>query len=511
VTNRPPGGTDYPPGEAERTLAAALTAQVATREPRIVRIDRIDLGPALEHALFTVLRQEASGAAEAPRAPVRAPSRALPFGRIARSAGTVLAGSRLRGAAQASGGVAVVASAAIHTTLAGLVADELRDRHGLPVHLVIIDRAHRSSGPFASWATLGDVLDGRWLWPLTRHAAVLQRNAARASADWGALAGERADRLRRLMESTLPRLALRSAEVDSAVARIRPSLVVAFNESGIWGRLVPAVAHARGLPALDLPHAEAADPWAAVGIGYDAVAVYGARARAVMQVAGLDEARITEVGPLRYDPLIRAVSTAPSSPSLPRRIIYASQPAGPGRAVPLSVKASTLRVAISAAAVAAPCELVIKPHPIETDTVAAEVLAEDVPPAGVAIRIERERDLHALLPGAWALVTAFSQSVYEAAIAGVPSLAINVTGVPTPVSFVREGIALGATDDASAASAFRTLLDEDRRREVVERARTGLVPHLGPMDGHAASRVAELVERLARNAQHPPLEHMDKP
>jgi len=488
--------TEYPPGEAQRTLAAALTAEVAARTPGLLRVGGIDLAQALEHSLFTVLRQEASGSAAVPIRQTRSPNPAVPFVRIARSVRTAFAGARSQRADAPIGGVLVLASASIHARLAGLVADELRDRHGPAVHLLATGPALEVSGRFASSGVLGTHLDGRWPWRLARHAAAVQRRAARGTAGWIELDAERADALRRILVATLPRLALRAAELGSTVASLRPSLLVAFNESGIWGRLLPAVARARGLPSLDLPHGEAADPWATVGIGYDLVAVYGPRARAVMRAAGVDDERIEEVGPLRFDPLIRAMAKVPVTPLLPRRIVFASQPAGPGRAVPLSEKARILRVAISASRVAAPCEMLIRPHPTETDAVAAQVLAEAQLPNGVSVRIERDRDLHALLSEAWVLMTPFSQSVYEAAIAGVPSITIDLAGRPSPIPFAQEGIALGASDEPSAAATLTGLLDDAQRAEAVAHARAALAPHLGTLDGHAADRIAGLVERL---------------
>ena len=329
---------------------------------------------------------------------------------------------------------------------------------------------------FRSVAELGQRIDPAWLAPLAVHGVA----AKRAAREWASALPGRLHVAGDALRDTLPRLAILAAMLDTEVRRTGPAVLAAFNESGPWGRLVPAVAHAHGVPAVDVPHAEAADPWGAAGIGYDRVLVYGARSAAVMREAGVDPERIVEVGGLRYDPLVRAIAAGPSAvPRSGRQIVFASQPAGPGRAMTTEVKATTLRVAIAACEEAAPCALVIRPHPTETDGVARDVLAGAVLPRGVVARIAADQDLHELLRNAWLLLTASSQSVYEAALAGVPAVSIHVAPGPEPVAFVREGIAIGCSDEASARAALRGLIEEAPRRAAVARARAALEPHSG--------------------------------
>jgi hypothetical protein len=119
-------------------------------------------------------------------------------------------------------------------------------------------------------------------------------------------------------------------------------------------------------------------------------------------------------------------------------------------------------------------------------------------PADVTVRVELATDLHELLQGAWLLVTAWSQSVLDATIAGVPSITVNPTGGPDPVTFADEGLATGTHDPESAAMAAKRLLEPAARQSAIDGARAALRLRLGEVDGRAAERTAELIARVLR-------------
>src|SRR5439155_1188689 len=96
-----------------------------------------------------------------------------------------------------------------------------------------------------------------------------------------------------------------------------------------------------------------------------------------------------------------------------------------------------------------------------------------------------EAELHELLPGAFALVTGWSNSVFEAVIAGVPAITAHVTPGAPVASFAAEGIALQATSENEAAAIAQQLSDAAVRGQVVSAARERLEPHLGALDGQA--------------------------
>jgi len=271
---------------------------------------------------------------------------------------------------------------------------------------------------------------------------------------------------------------------------------VAFDEVGTWGRILPAVAARHGLASLDLPHAEVADADAVRGAGYDRLAVYGPRAATRLAEAGIDRGRIVVIGAPRFDALVGTGGEVDAmvQPDAAGPVVFAAQ------YVAGAMTAEGLRTCLSAAAAAAgalaPSDLVIVPHPAEPHgTIAALAAAQTLPP-GVRLRIADD-GLHAALRGARLLVTGWSNSVFEAALLGVPSISVSPGGV-APVDFAAEGLAIGVSDAAEAARAAAALLDPAARAEAVRRARASLPEHLGPLDGRAAERAARLVRELER-------------
>ena len=95
-----------------------------------------------------------------------------------------------------------------------------------------------------------------------------------------------------------------------------------FDEIGRRSRLIGPVASRFGVPSLDLPHAEAADPHAIQGAQYDMFGVFGRRAREVLMQAEIPDDKIREIGPARFDALIGRQRAPLASP---RRVVFASQ------------------------------------------------------------------------------------------------------------------------------------------------------------------------------------------
>ncbi len=113
---------------------------------------------------------------------------------------------------------------------------------------------------------------------------------------------------------------------------------------------------------------------------------------------------------------------------------------------------------------------------------------------------ERTRDLHEVLIDAWLLATASSQSVFEAAIAGVPSMTVDI-GARRIVTHVEEGFSIGVDDADSAESAARRLLSDEVRAHALARSRTALRARFGELDGRAAVRAADLIQAMVEGSQ----------
>jgi hypothetical protein len=327
------------------------------------------------------------------------------------------------------------------------------------------------------------------------------RGLGRATKAWASIVDRpTASRLTALAARELPRIALGAAAVGSIVDRWQPSLVVGFDEVGTWSRIVPAVAGRGGIPSLNLPHAEAGDPIAIAGADYDRFAVFGPRATRVLLAAGIRADRIVETGAPHFDGLVSRSATDPAasapaaSAAEPRRILFAAQYVQ--GAMTLAGLEACHRCALAAAAAAAPAEVVVLPHPVEPAGQIQGIVAQVPVPAGVAVRVERPGRLHELIDGAWLLVTGWSNSAFEAAIRGVPTLMVDAEHV-SPVAYAAEGLAIGVGTESASAAAARALLDPEFRMATLARSSAALAEHLGPLDGRSSERTAELILQLS--------------
>jgi hypothetical protein len=470
-------------GAQERALAADLIAVLPASGSAALTWASLDLRPSAEHVLYAALRRPSVG---------RVPDRlgvVRPFARLVREAVPMVRHVAERQSAPVD--IVALVSHPVHASL----FEPIRAHLGSRASVLTVDAStnRRHSDPIRGAARLTAHLEPGLAPSLASHAVAVDRQFREAPAGWiGLLEPDRAEHLVGLLRRGLPLIALDAARLLTLLRRRRPALVACFNESGILARIVPAAARhidAR-IRVVDLPHAEAADPWGTAGTSYDAVAVYGPRAAQAMETAGIPAERIVQIGPLRYDALL----TRPPQPpgESPRRVVLAAQPADPTKpAFSAAVKREVLLAAIAASAELRPAELLIVPHPTETDGVTREVLAETSIPAGVDVRSLSAGTLHEALAGAWLLVTGASQAVFEAVVSGVPAITINATGAEDPVTFAREGLALGATSIAETAHLAQGLLEPARRMEAIATAREALGDRLGPLDGQAAARAAE--------------------
>ena len=476
-----------------RRDARRLVAGIRATARSTLHVGGIGLASALEQALFYALRD---GTFAEPRFPWVPQAARYPV-RIARTAAAWLTRSNVADAPARP--IAILVLAPVHELLVEPVIAELERRAAPPV--VVLRAGISADAGYAGdrHASLSDFLSAAWVAELARHQVALAARL-RLPEDWPHSTRIDAERLRAFIIFQLSVMALNAAQLDSAIARLRPRLFVALEEFGRWSRLVPAVARRHATPSLDLPHAEAADPVAMDRLEYDTIAVYGPRAEEVMIAGGNDPRRLVQIGPLRFDPLIGMMRDRPAASSSVRQrvVVFAGQPTS-GR-VTRELNVVAVRGALAAAAAVAPCELLVKPHPLERPTdrlLFEEVLAGYRLPADVTVRVVDD-DLHTVLPDSWLLVTGFSQSVFEAAISGVPAITVDASRGQVPVTFARDGLAIGATDPASAGEAARRLLANDERRAAVAQARRELERRIGPLDGRASQRAAELI--LARMA-----------
>jgi hypothetical protein len=471
-----------------RSLVETLAARSGGTDDGL-RLAGVDLAGALEQQLFFALRDG------------RRPGRGLRAtvegaGELVRPIGAAalgLTGWRLPH--PGDGPMAVLVRDPTHYPVLAQIEVELRSSGDETLALLRVGRAARATPAHAMAPRLVDLVDPRLALAAGalrgRFGATLRRGAGA----WDAEVGEaRATELRRIAALEAGRIALGAAALISVARRWRPSLLAAFDEVGTWARLLPAVARAHGIPSLDLPHAEAADAVAIQGVDYDGMATYGPRATAVLREAGVPAERIIEIGAPRFDPLVELAALGQRARDGDRVVFAAQHEAGAMRA---PIMEACYRAAMAVAA-ATGAELVVVPHPAEAPGTAARVVRDVPAPASVAsIRLAPAGDLHAEVIGARVLVTGWSNSVFEAAVAGVPAISVDPGGV-APVDFAADGLSLGAVDEASAAAVANALRDPAAHQAAVARAREVAEQRLGPLDGRASARAARLMLMLAR-------------
>lgn len=456
---------DRPARETARTLVALLRDEDA----RLLGFSDIDLGPAVEQQLYFALRDGL-----VPSAPAAARDIALV---LAATGGSALGrfGRPRRGAP------AVLLREAIHAEAIAAVDAQLHALDLPGFTITTVGRAARPGAvPGVPLAALVRTADAGRLWS---HALRLAVHLRSATAGWASVARDDAERMRRVARSAILRAATGAAALSGLAAR-GPSLLVAFDEKGSWARLIGPVGRAFGIPTLDLPHAEATDPETIDGADYDLMATYGPRSSAVLRAAGIPSQRIVEVGAPRFDAL---VARGPARPAACRVVLAGQYASG------LMTEERLARIvdAALAAAAAVDGELEAIPHPAERRGQLGRLVAASSGAGSVRWWIGR-RTLHDALDDAWLLVTGWSNSVLEAAIRSVPSIAVSPGGV-APVRYDRDGLALGATDAATAASVARSLREDTVRADAISRARVTLSDHVGPLDGRAAERIATVV------------------
>jgi hypothetical protein len=194
-------------------------------------------------------------------------------------------------------------------------------------------------------------------------------------------------------------------------------------------------------------------------------------------------------------PYFDALAREPVRETLPeRRVVFAAQYIQ-GAITADRFEGSYLG-ALAVAEAVAPSELIVLPHPVQPSGLIEGLVARHDAPAGVRQTLARAGTLHAELPGAFVLVSGPSNAVFEASLAGVPSIVVDPRDTD-PGTFVADGLAIGVADGAAAGAAAQSLLDPGFRAAVLLRAREATTQYLGPPDGRAAERTAALILELA--------------
>jgi CDP-Glycerol:Poly(glycerophosphate) glycerophosphotransferase len=397
-------------------------------------------------------------------------------------------------------------------------------RRGLGDRLGEWLRPHRAAGPYVHLnrffrlsglrATLRGTAEARAWWRRLRRSPAVHQAFSHRGVSFADMAG--AD-LARTMLLQLPWAVRSYAEIEAALAAVRPGVACLYAESSAWGRVAVAACRAAGVPTVAVQHGILYPKY----YGYrheadeadcprpDRTAVFGEAAkRLLVKLGGYDPDGLVLTGSPRFDDLLRTAE------ALDREAVRRRLGVGPGER--LLVVASRYRgirethqsigsafeSLVRAVEASGSLRCLVKPHPAERPDAYQERIRErravrtQVLPAAASL-VE-------LLHAADALVTVESLSAIEALVLGRPVLILNM---PTNLrGLVDQGMALGVEEGEDPGPALTRMLFDPETRERLARAREFYLSDVAlGVDGRATERIVGLIRSTARGSAAVPL------
>jgi UDP-N-acetylglucosamine 2-epimerase len=271
----------------------------------------------------------------------------------------------------------------------------------------------------------------------------------------------------------------------------RPDLVLVGNDRWWVGLSFVLAARARGIPTLCVVDGLTYDGAVWWWIAADTVAVAGEQWPRILVREGVDPSRIVQTGQPRFDGLCAhrsraAVTAARSELGLQRDATYALFAAQPGQTPEF------LRRVVDAILAADGVKVLLRPHPSQPldafsgfgETGSEQVVLVPRPP------VQR------LLAASDIVVTEYSTVGAEAAILGIPVVSA-LLGVRIRSLGPYEELWDVVRDADELTRRVRELISEHVRPGSYERRRAVAERFVGPLDGRASERVAELIRHLA--------------
>jgi hypothetical protein len=285
------------------------------------------------------------------------------------------------------------------------------------------------------------------------------------------------------------------AESRAMVETTRPAVVVVGNDRWWFGQAFVRIARAAGIPTVSLQDGlEGAAPgwfWATA----DVIGTTGSIYPEYLRAHGTDASRIHVVGQPRYDKL---VATARSGSSSERRTAARERLGIPQDKYCVLFAAQTdqdpsYATQVAEAVLAVPdVHLVVRPHPSSRLEPFTQRFANH-PSNRVTLQITG--DSFDVLNAADAVVLQHSTVAVEAAILGRAVVTANFSGLPDVVPYAELGLALRTTSSAEVTQTIARLagMSDAERTALLDDARRALERLVGPQDGQAGRRAAEVI------------------
>jgi hypothetical protein len=303
-------------------------------------------------------------------------------------------------------------------------------------------------------------------------------------------------------------------EAGAALDALAPRAAVTYAEAGGWGRAIVLECRRRGIPSAGLQHGFIYRHWLNylhepdemipdplqprdAGFPYPTrTALFDGYAAQHLAEAGHYPAGALEItGSPRLDALAAEAAAVGDAETARARaaagahenhlVLVTTKQREAGRLLPALVEAAAGLRGVHVA---------IKTHPAETPDV-YDTVVSGRPHVSV---LDAAAPLAPLLRACRAVVTVNSTVAIDAAVIGVPALAIGLPNNLSPL--VDAGVLAGAGESAAdlRRALERILYDEEFRGALARARRSFLTRYTIVADGHAAERTADAVVRLTR-------------
>jgi hypothetical protein len=395
-----------------------------------------------------------------------------------------------------------------HLDLAGPALEALQRRGDYPLLVAHLGRRipHRP-GLRARYAPLGDYLDPasairmltafrvRSLFPAPDLASAVRDREWRAVSDAA---------LKEIRFAAFPFVVGLIERVKNIVETHHASLGVTLTELGAFGQTIARAGRRFGMKTLNIEHGiKTHDPMVERVIA-DRTAAFGEATRETLLRHGAEPDSVVLTGAPRYDALFtqrglpsrEEVLARLGIDSAMRVVVFASYPLGYGGTHTEDHKKRIVRALAEAVASEPRCALLVKLHPQESDSVAADALA-DFPQDSYRVVSDQDGPLYPLLSACDVLTTFTSTTALEAAILGKPVMVLNFSPLPDTSPYVREGVAAYVTEPGDVQATLHQLLDDPAARARLAEARAPFIRRYAyRSDGCASERVADLMEQM---------------
>lgn len=271
--------------------------------------------------------------------------------------------------------------------------------------------------------------------------------------------------------------------------RVRPKVVVIGNPALMEGRVAGHLAREIGARTLTIQHGDILEGKDVVeGYDVDAFCVWGERSRDMLIRSGIEASRIHVTGAAWLEPR----STAPKPRAQRTTVLVALS--GAGHMVGRTEHERAVGALFNAARELRDVKFVFRVHPKDDPApYRARASALDLSRVQVVAARETSVTMQEQLRESDVLVTIMSTSALDAMLAGVPVLTLNRPAGEHVPDYVQDGATTQADPDESLVASLRVLVDRGEPSWISERATSFASKFYGPLDGHAADRIAAVI------------------